>query len=123
MLSLRPRLNLGQVGWLAVSPCLRAFWAERAFPSSERGPVERRASVALAAARAGEGVMVLSRRSEDSPWRRKLARSCWKDGSCWFGIPIVSTSPHLAEKIKKGQFKLGGRKATMSELWHAALAA
>ena len=32
----------------------------------------------------------------------------------------------LAEKIKKGQFKtgkLGGRKATMSELWHAALAA
>jgi hypothetical protein len=32
----------------------------------------------------------------------------------------------LAEKIKKGQFKtgaLGVRKATMSELWSAALAA
>jgi hypothetical protein len=32
----------------------------------------------------------------------------------------------LAEKIKKGQYKrgkLGGRKATMSELWNAALAA
>jgi transposase-like protein len=32
----------------------------------------------------------------------------------------------LAEKIKKGQFKtgrLGGRKATMSEVWSAALAA
>ena len=32
----------------------------------------------------------------------------------------------LAEKIKKGQFKigkLGGRQATMSEVWSAALAA
>jgi len=32
----------------------------------------------------------------------------------------------LAEKIKKGQFKtgkLGGRDATMTELWNAALAA
>jgi hypothetical protein len=32
----------------------------------------------------------------------------------------------LAEKIKKGQYKtgkVGGRKATMSELWNAALAA
>lgn len=29
----------------------------------------------------------------------------------------------LAEKIKKGQFKLGGPAATMPEIWQAALAA
>jgi hypothetical protein len=37
-----------------------------------------------------------------------------------------SLSIEVAEKIKKGPFKtgkLGGQKATMSELWNAALAA
>jgi len=39
---------------------------------------------------------------------------------------IVIGGIELAEKIKKGQFKLGklgGRTATMPEIWHAALAA
>jgi hypothetical protein len=39
---------------------------------------------------------------------------------------VTISGIELAEKIKKGQFKtgkLGGRKATMSELWNAALAA
>jgi transposase-like protein len=37
---------------------------------------------------------------------------------------VTISGIELAEKIKKGQFKgLGGRKATMSELWSAALAA
>jgi transposase-like protein len=39
---------------------------------------------------------------------------------------VVIGGIELAEKIKKGQFKigkLGGRKATMPELWQAALAA
>jgi transposase-like protein len=39
---------------------------------------------------------------------------------------ITISGIELAEKIKKGQFKtgkLGGRNATMTELWNAALAA
>jgi transposase-like protein len=39
---------------------------------------------------------------------------------------ITISRIELAEKIKKGQFKkgkLGGCKATMTELWNAALAA
>jgi hypothetical protein len=39
---------------------------------------------------------------------------------------VTISGIELAEKIKKGQYKtgkLGGRKATMSELWNAALAA
>ena len=44
-----------------------------------------------------------------------------------FGNAMVTISGiELAEKIKKGQFKtgkLGGRNATMTELWNAALAA
>jgi transposase-like protein len=39
---------------------------------------------------------------------------------------VTISGIELAEKIKKGQFKtgaLGGRKATMSEMWRAALAA
>jgi transposase-like protein len=39
---------------------------------------------------------------------------------------ITISGIELAEKIKKGQFKtgkLGGHRATMSELWNAALAA
>ena len=39
---------------------------------------------------------------------------------------IVISGIELAEKIKKGQFKLGklgGRRATMPEIWQAALAA
>src|SRR6516164_5508038 len=44
-----------------------------------------------------------------------------------FDNAVVTISGiELAEKIKKGQFKtgkLGGSKATMSELWNAALAA
>ena len=39
---------------------------------------------------------------------------------------VTISGIELAEKIKKGQFKtgaLGVRKATMSELWSAALAA
>ena len=39
---------------------------------------------------------------------------------------VTISGIELAEKIKKGQFKtgkLGGRRATMSELWSAALAA
>jgi hypothetical protein len=39
---------------------------------------------------------------------------------------VVIGGIELAGKIKKGQFKigkLGGRKATMPELWQAALAA
>src|SRR5216684_1829802 len=39
---------------------------------------------------------------------------------------VTISGIELAEKIKKGQFKtgkLGGRKATMTELWNAALAA
>jgi hypothetical protein len=39
---------------------LRAFWAERAFPSGVRGPVERSALARLAARRRGEtGLRVL----------------------------------------------------------------
>lgn len=37
---------------------------------------------------------------------------------------VVTGGIELAEKIKKGQFKmgkLGGRKATMPEIWWAAL--
>jgi hypothetical protein len=50
---------------------------------------------------------------------------------CWF-LKIVRTAAiviggiALAEKIKKGQFKvgkLGGRTAKMPEIWQAALAA
>ncbi len=43
-----------------------------------------------------------------------------------FDNAVVTISGiELAEKIKKGQFKTGklGRKATMTELWSAALAA
>ena len=44
-----------------------------------------------------------------------------------FDHAVVTISGiELAEKIKKGQFKiskLGGAKATLSELWNAALAA
>jgi len=44
-----------------------------------------------------------------------------------FDNAVVTISGiELAEKIKKGQFKtgkLGGRDATMTELWNAALAA
>jgi hypothetical protein len=44
-----------------------------------------------------------------------------------FDTAVVTISGiELAEKIKKGQFKtgmLGGTKASMSELWNAALAA
>jgi putative transposase len=44
-----------------------------------------------------------------------------------FDNAVVTISGiELAEKIKKGHFKtgnLGGRNATMSELWSAALAA
>jgi hypothetical protein len=39
---------------------------------------------------------------------------------------VTISGIELAEKIKKGQYKtgkLGGRKAAMSELWNAALAA
>ena len=39
---------------------------------------------------------------------------------------IVISSIELAEKIKKGQFKLGklgGRRATLREIWRAAMAA
>jgi hypothetical protein len=39
---------------------------------------------------------------------------------------VVIGGIELAEKIKKGQFKLGklgGRRATMLEIWRAALAA
>jgi hypothetical protein len=39
---------------------------------------------------------------------------------------VTISGIELAEKIKKGQFKTGkfaSRKATMSELWRAALAA
>jgi hypothetical protein len=39
---------------------------------------------------------------------------------------VTISGIELAEKIKKGQYKmgkLGGRKATISELWNAALAA
>jgi hypothetical protein len=39
---------------------------------------------------------------------------------------VTISGIELAEKIKKGQFKTGklrSRKATMSELWSAALAA
>ena len=39
---------------------------------------------------------------------------------------VVIGGIEFAEKIKKGQFKLGklgGRTATMPEIWHAALAA
>jgi transposase-like protein len=39
---------------------------------------------------------------------------------------VVTGGIELAEKIKKGQFKigkLGGRTATMPEIWQAALAA
>jgi transposase-like protein len=39
---------------------------------------------------------------------------------------VTISGIELAEKIKKGQFRtgrLGGRKATMAELWNAALAA
>ena len=39
---------------------------------------------------------------------------------------VVIGGIELAEKIKKGQFqlgKLGGRTATMPEIWQAALAA
>jgi len=39
---------------------------------------------------------------------------------------VTISGVELAEKIKKGQFKtgkLGGRRATMSELWSAALSA
>ena len=39
---------------------------------------------------------------------------------------VVIGGIELAEKIKKGQFKLGklgGRTATRPEVWHAALAA
>jgi putative transposase len=39
---------------------------------------------------------------------------------------VTISGIELAEKIKKGQFKtgkFGSRKATMSELWGAALAA
>ena len=39
---------------------------------------------------------------------------------------VVIGGIELAEKVKKGQFKLGtlgGRTATMPEIWHAALAA
>ena len=39
---------------------------------------------------------------------------------------VTISGIELAEKIKKGQFKIGkfaSRKATMSELWSAALAA
>ncbi len=44
-----------------------------------------------------------------------------------FDYAVVTISGiELAEKIKKGQFKtgkLGGRNATITELWNAALAA
>jgi hypothetical protein len=44
-----------------------------------------------------------------------------------FDYAVVTTSGiELAQKIKKGQFKIGklrGAQATMSELWNAALAA
>src|ERR1017187_2155110 len=40
--------------WAAVKPCLRAFWAERALPWGERGPVERVAFARLAARRPAE---------------------------------------------------------------------
>ena len=39
---------------------------------------------------------------------------------------VTISGIELAEKIKKGQFKtgaLGGRKATISDVWSAALAA
>jgi putative transposase len=39
---------------------------------------------------------------------------------------IVISGIELAEKIKKGQFKmgqLGGRRATLPEIWRAALSA
>ena len=39
---------------------------------------------------------------------------------------VVIAGVELAEKIKKGQFKigkLGGATATMQEIWHAVLAA
>ncbi len=36
---------------------------------------------------------------------------------------IVISGIELAERIKKGQFKLGGRGATPPEIWRAALAA
>jgi hypothetical protein len=39
---------------------------------------------------------------------------------------VMISGIELAEKIKKGQYqtgKLSGRKATISELWNAALAA
>src|SRR5258705_12562134 len=36
---------------------------------------------------------------------------------------VVISGIELAEKIKKGQFKLGSRTATMPEIWRAALAA
>jgi hypothetical protein len=54
------------------------------------------------------------------PWvRRTLTRG--------LTLPVVLRRRHYStEKIKKGQFetgKLGGAKATMSELWNAALVA
>jgi len=45
---------------------------------------------------------------------------------CFRTAAVVIGGIELAEKIKKGQFKvgnLGGTKATTSEIWRAALAA
>jgi len=62
---------------------------------------------------------------------RTIGESNSEFDRCWgfkrFENAAVTISEiELAEKIKKGQFKtgkLGGRRATMSELWSAALAA
>ena len=47
-------------------------------------------------------------------------------GTPFDNAAVTISGIELAEKIKKGQYKtgkLGGRKATMPELWNAALAA
>src|SRR5690242_14740204 len=66
---------------LEVRPCLTAFREERALPASVRGPVERSALAALAAAWAGELIRM----------------SFWKDGSGW---PLTGESSRVCQGFR-----------------------
>src|ERR1035438_4646502 len=53
------RSSAAMTTWAAVSPCLRAFWEERALPSAVLWPVLRCALAALAVWRASENIWML----------------------------------------------------------------
>jgi len=89
---------------VAVNPCLREFWAERALLSGERGPVVREALARLAASCLGESGMgfpsVLSYTMGRGAVRNRGEASHGRGRIYFVGVGVTRGMPFNAETLR-----------------------